>query len=280
MDFFGHYHFFDHYIQSSNVNVAQFLLHLPAVSSCCHLPAVQFSLSFTCRQSWWFALVFFLFWSRWLFSSAPTRLRGMNFSRPHSTFLLVSPYQVAAPQVGNGATYALRSSGNFLPALPERGGAPPPGTGHLDLTKTENTMFCALIFFCTAHNSVVPAGGAHAKVEFLNACMKRFGKKDAMNEIKNSIKKCLVLPMSMSMSVHEMQCGSLVHFCMVNLGYEKSGHRSKSKKGGFETGPCRQSSIEKTQRPHRQIIHRYDKFTHPNYFWLATRPTEKNRVKK
>ena len=46
--------------------------------------------------------------------------------------------------------------------------------------------------------------------------------------------KCLmVLPMSMS--VHEMQCGSLVHFCMANLGYEKSGHRnvSKSKKRGF-----------------------------------------------
>ena len=45
----------------------------------------------------------------------------------------------------------------------------------------------------------------------------------------------MVLPISMS--VHEIQCGSLVHFCMVNLGYKKSGHRSKSKKGGFETGP-------------------------------------------
>ena len=33
----------------------------------------------------------------------------------------------------------------------------------------------------------------------------------------------MVLPMSMS--VHEMQCGSLVHFaCVVNLGYKKSGH--------------------------------------------------------
>ena len=42
----------------------------------------------------------------------------------------------------------------------------------------------------------------------------------------------MVLPMSMS--VHEMQCGSLVHFCMVNLGYEKSGHRGVSKNGGFE----------------------------------------------
>ena len=34
----------------------------------------------------------------------------------------------------------------------------------------------------------------------------------------------MVLPIHMS--VHEMQCGSLVHLCMVNLGYEKSGHRS------------------------------------------------------
>ena len=30
-----------------------------------------------------------------------------------------------------------------------------------------------------------------------------------------------------SMSVHEIQCGSLVHFCMVNSGYKKSGHHSK-----------------------------------------------------
>ena len=34
------------------------------------------------------------------------------------------------------------------------------------------------------HNSVVPADGAHTKVEFLNACIKCFGKKDVMNEIK------------------------------------------------------------------------------------------------
>ena len=35
------------------------------------------------------------------------------------------------------------------------------------------------------------------------------------------------------MPVHEIQCGSLVHFSMVNLGFIKSGHRSIS----FETGP-------------------------------------------
>ena len=40
-----------------------------------------------------------------------------------------------------------------------------------------------------------------------------------------------------SMSVHEIQCGSLVHFCMVNLGYKKSGHHSIFDLGGFETGP-------------------------------------------
>ena len=39
------------------------------------------------------------------------------------------------------------------------------------------------------------------------------------------------------MSVREMQCGSLVHFCMVNLGYKKSGHHSIFDLGGFETGP-------------------------------------------
>ena len=44
----------------------------------------------------------------------------------------------------------------------------------------------------------------------------------------------MVLPISMS--VHEIQCGSLVHFCMVNLGYKESGHRSILKKGDFETG--------------------------------------------
>ena len=36
------------------------------------------------------------------------------------------------------------------------------------------------------HNSVVPTDidGAHTQVEFLNACIKRFGEKDVMNEIK------------------------------------------------------------------------------------------------
>ena len=54
------------------------------------------------------------------------------------------------------------------------------------------------------------------------------------------------------MSVHEIQCGSLVHFAlygdhtipyhtipyhtMVNSGYEKSGHHSIFDLGGFETG--------------------------------------------
>ena len=35
----------------------------------------------------------------------------------------------------------------------------------------------------------------------------------------------MVLPISIT--VHEIQCGSLVHFCMVNSGYKKSGHHSK-----------------------------------------------------
>ena len=43
-------------------------------------------------------------------------------------------------------------------------------------------FICALKTF--VHNSVVPTDGAHTKVEFLNACMKRFGEKDVMNEIK------------------------------------------------------------------------------------------------
>ena len=34
------------------------------------------------------------------------------------------------------------------------------------------------------YNSVVPTDGAIQKVEFLNACIKRFGEKDVMNEIK------------------------------------------------------------------------------------------------
>ena len=34
----------------------------------------------------------------------------------------------------------------------------------------------------------------------------------------------MVLPISIT--VHEMQCSSLVHFCMVNSGYKKSGHHS------------------------------------------------------
>ena len=43
-------------------------------------------------------------------------------------------------------------------------------------------FICALKKF--VHNSVVPTDGAHTKVEFLNACIKRFGEKDVMNEIK------------------------------------------------------------------------------------------------
>ena len=43
-------------------------------------------------------------------------------------------------------------------------------------------FICALNKF--VHNSVVPTDGAHTKVEFLNACIKRFGEKDVMNEIK------------------------------------------------------------------------------------------------
>ena len=69
------------------------------------------------------------------------------------------------------------------------------------------------------HNSVVPADGAHTKVEFLNTCIKCFGKKDVMNEIKKYKKVRMVLPISMS--VYEIQCGSLVHFCMVNSVIKK-----------------------------------------------------------
>ena len=43
-------------------------------------------------------------------------------------------------------------------------------------------FICALK--CFVHNSELPADGAHTKVEFLNACIKCFGKKDVMNEIK------------------------------------------------------------------------------------------------
>ena len=42
----------------------------------------------------------------------------------------------------------------------------------------------------------------------------------------------MVLPISMS--VHEIQCGSLVTF---EFGYKKSGHHSIFDLGGFETGP-------------------------------------------
>ena len=45
-----------------------------------------------------------------------------------------------------------------------------------------DTCICALKKI--VHDSVVPADGAHTKVEFLNACIKRFGEKDVMNEIK------------------------------------------------------------------------------------------------
>ena len=55
-----------------------------------------------------------------------------------------------------------------------------------------------------------------------------FGEKRCGNEIKKVTykkkKSAMVLPISMS--VHEIQCGSLVHFCMVNLGYTQSGHHS------------------------------------------------------
>ena len=44
------------------------------------------------------------------------------------------------------------------------------------------TSFSPKHFICTlkkfVHNSVVPTDGAHTKVEFLNACIKRFGEKD------------------------------------------------------------------------------------------------------
>ena len=39
---------------------------------------------------------------------------GYVFFRSNSTFLVVNPYQVAATKAGNGATYTLRSSGNFV----------------------------------------------------------------------------------------------------------------------------------------------------------------------
>ena len=69
-------------------------------------------------------------------------------------------------------------------------------------------------------------------------CIKCFGKKDGVNEIKKQYEKVLmVLPISISMSVHEIQCGALVHFCMVNSGYKKSGHDSIFDLGGFGTGP-------------------------------------------
>ena len=69
----------------------------------------------------------------------------------------------------------------------------------MDMGKTISTFSCYfLISFITSfspkhficalkkfvHNSVVPTDGAHTKVEFLNACIKRFGEKDVMNEIK------------------------------------------------------------------------------------------------
>ena len=37
-----------------------------AARICCTFSPTTFLLLFTCRQSWWFALVFFLLWSRWL----------------------------------------------------------------------------------------------------------------------------------------------------------------------------------------------------------------------
>ena len=45
----------------------------------------------------------------------------------------------------------------------------------------------------------------------------------------------MVLPISMS--VYEIQCGSLVHFCMVNSVIKKVDTNSIFDLGGFETGP-------------------------------------------
>ena len=53
---------------------------------------------------------------------------------------------------------------------------------HIFFPEAFSNFICALKKF--VHNSVVPTDGAHTKVEFLNACMKRFGEKDVMNEIK------------------------------------------------------------------------------------------------
>ena len=62
--------------------------------------------------------------------------------------------------------------------------APVNAPTHARQTVLPGIFFCALNFF--VHNSVVPADidGAHAKVEFLNACIKCFGKKDVTNEIE------------------------------------------------------------------------------------------------
>ena len=47
----------------------------------------------------------------------------------------------------------------------------------------------------------------------------------------------MVLPISMS--VHEIQCGSLVHFCMVNLGHTKGrkcalAHTARTVRGDID----------------------------------------------
>ena len=64
----------------------------------------------------------------------------------------------------------------------------------------------------------------------------------------------MVLPISMF--VYEIQCGSLVHFCMVNLGYKKSGHRSNlvlrlAHRAMASKRPV--SSFKATSLPHRCV---------------------------
>ena len=52
------------------------------------------------------------------------------------------------------------------------------------------------------------------------------------------------MALPISMSVHEIQCGSLVHFAWQIRVNKKSGHHSIFDLGGFETGPLRASSFE------------------------------------
>ena len=55
---------------------------------------------------------------------------------------------------------------------------------YLQLHHCNAAPACVCALNKCVHNSVVPTDGAHTKVEFLNACIKRFGEKDVMNEIK------------------------------------------------------------------------------------------------